>query len=94
MEGKVNITGHADLSATSQVAILSTDNLTFRGTSKEQSLFTGLLYSEGTLDIANVTTIGGIIANNPEHQEQAGVSIRDVTLINQEEGDVPVGVRN
>ena len=85
VEGDLIITGHADLSASSQVAVLSQGDLTFHGTTKSQSLFTGLLYSEGKLDIANVTTVGGIIANNPTDPEKASVTVQDVTLVNQQE---------
>jgi len=81
--GNLTIIGHSDLSASSQLAVMAGKDLTFRGTTKSQSLFTGLMYSEGELDIANLTVVGAALANNPDNPEAASINVEEVTLVNQ-----------
>lgn len=83
--GNVTITGHSSLSASSQVAVLAGGDLKAHGTTKSQSLFTGLLYSQGKMDIANLTLVGAALANNPDDPEAASAVVEDVTLVNQSE---------
>lgn len=63
--GNVSITGHAEVNADSQVAVAAEGDLTVSGVGKDRSLFTGILYSTGNMNVGNITTVGAVIANGP-----------------------------
>lgn len=80
--GSVTIAGHAELAADSQVAVLAGKDLTLKGTSKDRSLFSGLLYAEREVSVSNVTTVGGLIASNSDDPSSAGMQVEDARLLN------------
>lgn len=80
--GDMNLTGHSTLQADSKVAMISKGDLSITGTDAERSLFSGLIYSESKVQASNITVVGGLVANNPEHPEQATMEVTDTKLIN------------
>ena len=85
VEGDLIIQGQADLEAASQLAIVVNGNIIFRGQGKSQSLFKGLLFSQGSSELSNLSVIGGAYANNPTQPKKGALQLSDVTLIEQSE---------
>lgn len=85
VEGDLIITGQANLEAASQLAIVVNGDVIFRGQGKSQSLFKGLLFSQGSAQLSNLSVVGGVYANNPTQPDKASIELSDVTLIEQTE---------
>lgn len=62
--GKILFHGSVDVTATSQIALLSGQGITLEGKSSTRNIFHGLLYTQGPFQGTKVTIVGSFIVDN------------------------------
>lgn len=64
VDGKVEIRdGGSDVTATDQVAVAATGDVTLQASSPEGNYFQGLIYSEGDIEARDITVVGTVVTN-------------------------------
>lgn len=67
--GDVKIHGLATFGTNNQEAIMAKGNVGIEGTGRDQSIFQGLIYTEGNLNAKDVTLVGSMVGNGSQGSE-------------------------
>lgn len=74
--GDIKIHGLATFGTHNQEAIVARGNIGIEGTGRDQSIFQGVVYTEGDLNAKDVTLVGSMVGNKPNPTGQEGSQIR------------------
>jgi hypothetical protein len=83
--GKITVTGTMDTQA-DHAALVAKDDITIHGNGPNSSKFQGLVYSEGSIDIARTTIMGAAVskdsAGTTKLEEVKAIAIPELTAMN------------
>ena len=77
--GKINLLNGSDLDTEKTIALAAEGDITVKGSGKDNSYFRGLIYTEGNLDVENITVLGTVVANGPA--KRGNIKLKNVNLI-------------